>query len=324
MATFVPGVAHLTARHTGGSARYCYSVWLRHLATLGAHGLPTSFGTVGELGPGNSLGVGLAALLSGADRYVALDVAPFADTDRNGEVLDELIGLFRDRAPIPDEAEFPLVRPLLPSYAFPDHILTLSRMQAALAPDRLATIRQAVLAPSTPAPSTPSTSSGPSMITYLTRWEDEGVIAAGTADLVLSQAVLEYPDDLEATYAAIHRWLVPGGVTSHVVDFKAHGITREWNGHWACPDALWWLSQGRRRAALNRAPHSTHVELSRRFGFRLVTDDRTTRPSAIGRADLAPRFRHLTDEDLTTSLATMQAVKGPPPTAAGGDSPSPP
>ena len=36
MATYVPGLRHLTGRKTGGSvsARYCYSVWLRHLSML--------------------------------------------------------------------------------------------------------------------------------------------------------------------------------------------------------------------------------------------------------------------------------------------------
>lgn len=44
MATFVPGLRHMTGRRTGGtvSARYCYSVWLRHLSMLRRSALPTS------------------------------------------------------------------------------------------------------------------------------------------------------------------------------------------------------------------------------------------------------------------------------------------
>ena len=77
-----------------------------------------------ELGPGDSLGIGLAALLSGVERYIALDVIQYASDAQNLRIFEELIALFKDRAPIPDEAEFPLVRPLLPSYAFPADLVT--------------------------------------------------------------------------------------------------------------------------------------------------------------------------------------------------------
>jgi hypothetical protein len=42
---------------------------------------------------------------------------------------------------------------------------------------------------------------------------------------------------------------------------------------------------------------------------RVVCDERTVQPSGITRAQLAPRFHHLTSEDLTTSSALIQAVK---------------
>jgi hypothetical protein len=121
MATYIPGFKSLTGRKTGGtvSARYCYSVWLRHLLKLERSGLPATFETMVELGPGDSLGIGLAALLSGVHRYIALDVVRYADSARNVQILEELIALFRDRASIPDEAEFPRVWPRLSEYGFP-------------------------------------------------------------------------------------------------------------------------------------------------------------------------------------------------------------
>ncbi|MBM4372890.1 MAG: hypothetical protein FJ098_14650, partial [Deltaproteobacteria bacterium] len=72
IATFVPGVRFLDRRGTGGtgSARYCYSVWLRHLVLAKDRGLLDQVpATVAELGPGDSIGIGLAALLSGATAY---------------------------------------------------------------------------------------------------------------------------------------------------------------------------------------------------------------------------------------------------------------
>jgi hypothetical protein len=58
---------------------------------------------VAELGPGESLGVGLCALLSGADHYVGLDVIAHSYPERNQLVLNDLIKLFQSRASNPDK-----------------------------------------------------------------------------------------------------------------------------------------------------------------------------------------------------------------------------
>src|SRR5258706_2920262 len=71
--------------NTGGTdnARYCYSVWLRHLAHVRAAGLAANPASVLELGPGASIGVGLAALLSGSSTYVRGHVTGHVDFSRN-------------------------------------------------------------------------------------------------------------------------------------------------------------------------------------------------------------------------------------------------
>jgi SAM-dependent methyltransferase len=303
MATYVPGLQNLTGRRTGGtvSARYCYSVWMRHLMMLHRSGLPTMFESVVELGPGDTLGIGLAALLSGSERYLALDVVHYADAAANLEVLEELVSLFRDRAPIPDQNELPLVRPLLPSYAFPDNIFTPQRLSIFLNPDRLQSIRAAIENPSL-------TPSSDARISYVVPWQPDEIESA-SVDLIYSQSVLEYPRDLAALYAEMCRWLKPGGIMSHEIDFKSIGLTEDWNGHWTCSDALWHIAAGRRRHRINRTPHSAHIEILTNLGCRVVRDERTEQPSGITRAQLAPRFRKLTDEDLTTSSALIQAVK---------------
>jgi hypothetical protein len=303
-ATYVPGLRNLTARRTGGtaSARYCYSVWMRHLVMAHMSGIDTRFDTVAELGPGDSLGMGLAALLSGAERYYALDIVRYAESARNIAILDELIALFRSRAPIPDEGEFPLVTPLLSSYDFPRHILTDERLAAALDPERLALIHTALA--DLDEPTVPQ-----SYLSYFVPWYDAGVIESASVNFIFSQAVLQYPPDLDATYRAMDRWLAPGGALSHAIDFKCHGTTREWSGHWSCSDRVWSLLNGRRRDALNRAPHSVHIDVIGGLGCTIVCDQRAELPPAITRAQLAPRFRHLTDDDLTISSAFIQARK---------------
>src|SRR5713226_3067934 len=301
--TYVPGLRNFTGRKTGGSdsSRYCYSVWLRHLSLLHRHGLPTTFETVAELGPGDSLGVGLAALLSGAERYVALDAVRYADSARNLQILEDLIALFRNRTPIPDQVEFPLVQSPLSSYAFPPEFLTSARLEAALNPVRLDVSRAALTSPGTSL-----RDGGP--VCYNVPWT-MGMIEEAAVDLVFSQGVLQFVCDLPGVYTGMAGWLKPGGIMSHEIAFQSIGITKEWNGHWSCSDALWRLAAGRRRHVTNREPHSTHIALLQQFGCRVVTDERTVRASRIGRAALAYRFRCLSDEDLVTSSALIQAMK---------------
>jgi hypothetical protein len=113
--------------------------------------------------------------------------------------------------------------------------------------------------------------------------------------------------DLGGVYTEMAGWLKPRGIMSHEIAFKSIGITTKWNGHWACSDALWTLAAGRRRHATNRERHSTHIALLKRAGCQVVTDERIVRPSGISRAQLAPRFRDLSDDDLTTSSALISS-----------------
>jgi hypothetical protein len=300
IATFIPGVAAVFGRGGGdtNSARYCYSVWLRHLVSAFANGMKAHPRTVAELGPGDSLGVGLAALVSGADSYHAFDVVRHAQVERNQAVLDELIGLFRARADIPAEAEFPEVQPLLPSYAFPHHVLGDEELSAALSDERLARIRDSVRNQNTHG----------SMIDYRTRWFDEGAIERESIDLLYSQAVLEHVDDLASSYRAMRLWIKPNGLISHQIDFRCHNTARTWNGHWRYSNFVWTLIRGRRSYLLNREPYSTHLRLLAENGFAFVGGQTARLDSSFASPQLAARFRHMTEQDLTTSSALIQAV----------------
>jgi hypothetical protein len=308
MATYIPGLRRLSGRHTGGSvsARYCYSVWLRHLSIAHAHGLTALPESVAELGPGDSLGTGLAALLSGANRLYALDVVRYAETERNLAVLDQLVDLFSRRAPIPGDDELPDVKPRLDSYAFPHAVLDEGRLGRALEPDRIAAIRAAVRSSGDAAPRSDGAAAG-IRIQYSAPWSDPSVIEPESVGLVYSQAVLQHVVDLDATYDALHRWLAPRGWMSHQIDFRSHGLAREWNGHWGYSDATWKWIQGRKPYLLNRAPHSAHLALLSRHGFDVVVDQTLRRDPGIGRGRLAPRFASIDDDDLHTSGALIQS-----------------
>jgi len=147
------------------------------------------------------------------------------------------------------------------------------------------------------------------MITYRAPWSDPDVIQEQSIDLIYSQAVLEHVDDLPTAYKCMHHWLKPGGYVSHTIDFRSHGMSDAWNGHWACSDLLWTLVRGRRPYLINREPCSTHMELLREYGFTVRHQIATSTVSAIYRRDLSRRFSSMRDSDLTTSGVFVVATK---------------
>jgi len=301
IATFVPGVYRYRAKGTGGtdSGRYCYSVWLRHLVMAKSNGLNPYPKIVAELGPGDSLGIGLAALISGCDKYFAFDIVEHANTERNLRIFDELVTLFRNREAIPGEDEFPNVKPYLDAYDFPADILDENRLQYALEESRIEKIRDAI---SRPQPDG-------SLIQYKVPWYDAGILEKESVDMIYSQAVLEHVDDLRNTYKSMRLWLKPTGYISNQIDFKCHGTADEWNGHWLYSDFIWKLLRGKRPYLLNREPHSTHVAILKEEGFRVVCDKKIKSKSSYTIDDLAPGFKSISEDDLTTSGAFIQAVK---------------
>jgi hypothetical protein len=297
LASFVPGVVRLMNRGSGGtgSTRYCYAVWLRHLVKAAASGIPTNHTCVAELGPGDSLGIGLAAVLSGTDCYVALDVKAHANPTRNLELFDELVALFRERAPIPGDDEFPLARPRLADYSFPSQILSGERLSASLADSRIEDIRAAILGE--PSPIT---------VTYRAPWKDPSIVRAGSVDFLFSQAVLEHVEELEDTYRAMREWLRPGGYMSHSVDFSSHDLTRSWNGHWTLSDAEWRIVRGTRPYLINRQPLSRHLGLLAKYRFDIVALEKQRVPlDKMFRP--ARQFHPMDPEDAQTPGVFIQA-----------------
>ena len=148
LATYIPSLYRTFSKHrTGGtiSARYCYSVWMRHLLNLFDHNKKVVPSVVAELGPGDSLGIGLAALVSGAKRLYSLDIVDFSYEERNLDILYEIVALFKNRARIPDNSEFPLVKPPLVSFEFPKEIFTNDYLDVVLSEKRIEAIKHGIL-----------------------------------------------------------------------------------------------------------------------------------------------------------------------------------
>lgn len=304
--SFIPGALRVLPRPgTGGSdsAAYCYGVWLKHLTLLVANGLDRLPLSIAELGPGDSIGTGLSAMLSGVDSYYALDVVPFSSVTRNLQIFDELVGYFRARAARPEKG-WPDFDDYLDGNLFPSHILTDEVLEQALAPDRIAAIREAI--------ANPGAKRGGVSVDYRVPWSDPEVINRGGIDLIISHSVLEHVEALEKTYEALGLWLKSGGWMSHQIDFTAHGWSEKWNGYRADPEYLWRIARGRRPFLINRQPCSAHREMILSNGFEITCQLQEHRRDGIPRSRLSPRWRNLSDDDLLCSTLFVQARKKSP------------
>jgi SAM-dependent methyltransferase len=294
----VPALRRVRGGGGTASASYCYEVWVKHLAMLAAGGSCGVPRTVLEVGPGDSLGTGLAALLSGASRYIATDAVRRTDPARDAALLDELAGLLRRRAPRPRKG-WPDYDALLDAGLFPGSTLTDSHLEQALAVPRVAAIREALAG---------RPNEFGIRIEYIAPLTHHVPVAPASVDLVLSHAVLQHVVDLEGCYEQWREWLKPGGRVSCQVDFSGSSLFRHWNGYWACGERTWRLLQGRRAYLLNRAPVSAHLDLLRGNGFELTRLLKRRGGNGIDRRQLAPAWRHLSDDDLACSGVFYQAV----------------
>jgi SAM-dependent methyltransferase len=208
--------------------------------------------------------------------------------------------MFRQSMPIPDDREFPGVFPRLDSWEFPHHLLTAERLARSLAPERIQAMARALETLGTPVDGV--------RILYAAPWYDATVVEHDSVDFVFSQAVLEHVDQIGSTYAALHQWLRPGGSMSHAIDFKSHGLTRDWYGHWTVPAWLWRIVRGRRSYLINRLPWSAHAAAIRSNGFRILVEERDER-TPLPRQMAAREFESLSDDDRGSAGVYVLATK---------------
>lgn len=296
--TELPGLQSTFATaDTGGSTQspsYCYGVWLKHLALLWKHGMHTLPRTVLELGPGNSLGTGFAALLSGAEQYIGIDAVRHADPPRQVTILREVAKMFLARAPRPSQG-WPDFDDCLDAHLFPAAALPHERLARALAPERLSMLERAVQELCKP-------------VRYAT-WDDPAPVSAGEVDLIFSHTVLSFVKDLDALYRHAARWLAPGGWMSHQIDFSSMGTTAEWNGHRCYSERMWRRMAGRRPFFVVQDRCSRHLALLRTHGFKTIAVMRGMRFDGVPPRLLARQWQAASDEDLYCRGAFIIARK---------------
>ena len=302
--SWIPGVqrAFYDQKAAGGTGdvQYCYGVWLKHLTLLWQAGMQRMPAMVAELGPGRSLGTGLAALLSGAESYGALDAVRHASVATTAPVLEPMSALFRDRAPRPRKG-WPDADELLDARLFPSHILTDERLTRSLDAPRLAELGHAVRQL--------DAKKQDARVRYGT-WRDAGeVVKDAEADLLFSQVVPSLVEDKDTFYQCCARWVKPGGWMSHHIDFTSMGATNEWNGHLQYNEAIWRIIVGQRPFFVSRERLSHHVGLMQKYGFEIVSVARRGEDGGIDRSRFAPRWRDMSEEDFQCAHAFVIARK---------------
>lgn len=282
------------------NSRYCYSVWLRHLVHAHKFGFNHINSTVAELGPGESIGIGLAALLTGSRKYYALDVHTYWNTKRNLMIFDNLVELFKNRAAIPDNHEFPKVYPLLDEYTFPYQILNDNLMKQMLTEDRIIKLRSAIKN---------MDCNGSDEIQFFVPWEKNTEIESNSIDYIFSQAVLQYVDKLDSTYEKMNALLREGAMMSHCIDFSSHGMTKSWNGQWLYSDAEWKFLNGNKKVILNREPKSAHIQANSNNGFDVLLTKDLKKEIDFSRVKFHKQFSSLSETDAGTAVSFIVSQK---------------
>ena len=126
---------------------------------------------------------------------------------------------------------------------------------------------------------------------------------ANSVDLVISRAVLEHVNDLQASFQDMYAALKPGGTAIHLVDLKSHGLHRSNPLDFLSWSPWLWSLMYSAKGVPNRLRVNTYRQVVAQSGLQLIsliptvsalpTDVCAVRPS------LAKPFRTLTDEDLS-------------------------
>jgi SAM-dependent methyltransferase len=279
-----------THNRAGGSSLYCYGIWmqnLKHWAKLHDR-VPM---VVVEIGPGDSLGVGLAALISGSQTCFALEKTQFWNLETNIRVFDELVTFFKDRKKTQTIDPKETADSVEEKLDFPSNILTEQHLTECLSDERLKAIRLELLDPE---------NLDNVYIHSIIPWNSADVIENNTVDYIFSHTVLQHLDDLSYGYNTMNKWLKNGGCLAHTIDLRSLNRTKLWNGHWTLSKLEWKLITGG-VSLINREPLSTHLKLLKANDFEIKYEKSVLSDNTLSVEDLSKDFKHLDERDLTTS-----------------------
>lgn len=153
----------------------------------------------------------------------------------------------------------------------------------------------------------------PGTVTYLVR--PDGLAAMDSAvDLVISRAVLEHVNDLEATFSDMYHCLKPGAMAVHQVDLKSHGLHRDNQLDFLTWSPFLWQLMYSAKGMPNRWRVDTYRRLIGDSGFECellkMTQQAAMDEVQQVRPSLSPLFNTLSDKDLSC-LGFWMVVRKP-------------
>ena len=279
--TFIPGVyeKHKDSKpksgHSSSNAKFCYSLWLRILVSLDELNIDNKLSFVAELGPSHSFGVGLCALLCGAEKYIALDIENNYNPCLTQSIFEELIELFNKREPIPDDSIFPQINIRIKNYDFPEYIFTEDLLTQTLNENRLKQILSDIQR---------ADIKHTQYISYYSPWQLQNnklKIKEQNIDLVFSRAVLEHVDSPEKIYRDLNEITEINTLMIHDIEYHSHGLSKYWNGHMFFDKYIWKLIKGKRHYFINRCSHTEQEKLTSEYGFKIIHSERIIKQSVI-------------------------------------------
>jgi hypothetical protein len=303
--SYIPGLLPFLKKIKGekkyggtDSARYCYSVWMRHFKILNENFGKQNIKKVAEIGPGDSLGMGLMALITGAEKYFVFEVKKSIATKKNLDVFEELVDLFINKSKIPGDEEFPFMQPKLDSYEFPESIFR-ENFDKLIDENRLNKIRRAI----------ESENNNEFEINYIVPWFEKYKLLIGSIDFIFSQAVMEHLNDLDSVYKIMYNVLSPGGIMSHEIDYSAHETHKSWNGHLNYGDIIWKILMHGREYEINRMPHSMHINCMIKHKFSSIKEMKTKSDCEFPNVKNEKIRNVFKEEDNNIQNALIQAMK---------------
>ena len=285
------GTGHAARDYTGSTdvSEFCYSIFLRHFSYISQFTNGNVPRVVAELGPGSSIGMGLAALIAGAELYYGLDMIDHTDVARNLLIFDDLVDLFRRRTRVPSGGLHDTTFPLPLNWQFPASIE--KNLDRLLDGERIRSLRNDL-----------ARQSGKS-IRMAVPWTKADIVPHHSVDWLFSHSVMEHVDALEEVYRCCALWLQRGGMMTHLIDYDSHEITKHGNGHWAVSDLTWTLIRGRRPYLINRMPHSWQTSLIKNNNFSIENEVHCIRGGGLPKEEFTAAFRQMSDSDSKIGMA---------------------
>jgi hypothetical protein len=262
--TYIPGVMSLLnkskedTRHSCAQAGFCYTLWLSLLCFLKENEVKTNFFSVGEIGTGGSLGVAFCALLSGCEKFYALEVDQSFDKNLNLSLLDEIVLLFKNKASI--SSEYNQLNIKASSLDYPADIIT----QNFLSEEFINEIRNEIL----------NGFENSKRIILIKNWEQQPSL---NIDFIFSRAVMEHVSSPNDIYRAINPHLISNSYTLHDIELHSHGLSKKINGHYSISPLIWKIIHGKRPYFLNRWRTANHTDSITANNFVIVKTEENFR-----------------------------------------------